>query len=110
MADFFSKILSWIQGTNIPKQVADVDIVGLFSNPWFLVPFVIMVVYFLYKQSFKDLIIVGIFIAVWWLSGTGYMQSLIVNGEVQVAKVLPVVFGGAVILGFLIYILFGRSD
>jgi hypothetical protein len=34
---------------------------------------------------------------------------LIVNGELQIGKVLPVMFGGAAALGIIIYMYFGRS-
>ena len=83
---------------------------GLFTNPWFLVPFIALVGYFLYKQKWRDLIFVAIFIGIWWVSGTHYMQTLVVGDELQVSKVLPVLFGGAVVLGIVIYLIFGRSD
>ena len=92
------------------EQIKDVDFVGLFTNPWFIVPFSLMVCYMLFRQKWKDLIIIAIFVGVWWVSGTNYMNSLLVNGEIQIEKVLPVIFGGAAILGFVIYLLFGRSD
>ncbi|EKD37272.1 MAG: hypothetical protein ACD_75C01190G0001, partial [uncultured bacterium] len=56
------------------------------------------------------LMIVALLVAVWWVSGTPYMDTLIVGGELQMDKVLPVAFGGAAALGFVIYLLFGRSD
>jgi len=110
MIEFFGKILAWIDSTHIQEQVANVDYVGLFTNPWFLVPFIAAVLYLLYKQSFKDLIIIIIFIGVWWVSGTEYMHTLVVGDELQISKILPVLFGGAAILGFIIYMFFGRSD
>lgn len=110
MAEFLDKILLWIESTKIQEQIKDVDVSGLFTNPWFLVPFVIGVLYLLYKQSFRDLVIIAIFIAVWWATGTEYMHTLTVNGELQMNKVLPVLFGGAILLGVVIYMLFGRSD
>jgi hypothetical protein len=64
----------------------------------------------LYKQNWKDIIIIAIFVAVWWVSGTNYMNSLLVDGEIQINKILPVIFGGAAVLGFVIYLFFGRSD
>ncbi len=106
----FSGIIEWFESTHLDQQIVDVDFVGLFTNPWFMVPFVALMVYLLYKQSFKDIILIGLLIGVWWVSGTDYMGTLIVNGELQMEKVLPVVFGGAIALGFAIYILFGRSD
>jgi hypothetical protein len=110
MSDFFGKILAWIESTHIQEQVANVDYVGLFTNPWFLVPFIAAVLYLLYKQSFKDLIVIIIFIGVWWVSGTEYMDTLVVGDELQISKILPVLFGGAAVLGFVVYMFFGRSD
>ena len=106
----FSGLIEWFESTHLQEQIVDVDIVGLFTNPWFIVPFVCMIGYMLYKQSFKDIILIAIFIAVWWVSGTEYMATLIVGGELQINKILPVVFGGAGVLGLVVYILFGRSD
>ncbi len=110
MSEFFGKILAWIESTHLQEQVAKVDYVGLFTNPWFLVPFIAAVIYLLYKQSFKDLIIIVIFIGVWWVSGTEYMHTLVVGEVLQINKILPVLFGGAGIVGFIIYMFFGRSD
>ena len=67
---FFSRIGDLIQATNLPDQVKDVDFVGLFTNPWLMVPFVAWVIYLVYKQKFKDMILIGIIIAIWWVSGT----------------------------------------
>jgi hypothetical protein len=106
---FFEKIGDVIKLTNIPQQISDVDAGGLFTNPWFMVPFVAFMGWQIYRQSFKDIIVVLIIIGLWWVSGTHYMQTLIVDGELQIGKVLPVMFGGAAILGFVIYMYFGRS-
>ncbi len=110
MADFLNSILAWIESTHIQQQIKDVDYVGLFSNPWFLVPFVALVIYLLYRQSFRDLVIISLFVGVWWVSGLDYMQTMVVGGELQMNKVLPVLFGGATVLGVVVYLLFGRSD
>ena len=107
---YFTTITDWFESTHLQEQIKDVDIVALFSNPWFIVPFACMVLYMLYKQSWRDLTIISLLVAIWWVSGTPYMNSLLVNGEIQIAKILPVVFGGAIVLGFVIYLLFGRSD
>jgi len=108
--EFFTKIGDWFVSTHLPEQIKDVDYVGLFTNPWFIIPFAILIIYMLYKQKWKDLILTGIFVGIWWVSGTNYMNSLLVNGEISINKILPVVFGGAAVLGFVIYLLFGRSD
>jgi hypothetical protein len=108
--DFLSRIADWFVATNLHDQILNVEVVPLFTNPYFIIPFSILILYMLYKQNWRDLIILAICIAVWWASGTPYMNSLIVNGEIQIGKVLPVIFGGAAVVGFLIYLLFGRSD
>lgn len=110
MGNFLDNIFSFLDSTKLPQQVTDVDYIGLFTNPWFLVPFIGFVGYLIYKAKWRDIIFVIIFILIWWVSGTDYMQSLVVGEELQVNKVLPVLFGGAVILGIVIYLLFGRSD
>ncbi|MDD2464941.1 MAG: hypothetical protein PHI97_13170 [Desulfobulbus sp.] len=99
-----------LEQTKLPEQVKAIDFPALFTNPWFLVPFIALVGYLLYKKAFRDLFILGAVLALWWVSGTQFMQTLVVNGELQVNKVLPVLFGGAAILGLIIYLLFGRSD
>ncbi|MGB3212599.1 MAG: hypothetical protein WBB19_17995 [Desulforhopalus sp.] len=108
--EFFTSIKEWFLSTHIHDQIRDVDFIGLFTNPWFVVPFGVLTCYMLFKQQWKDLIVIAIFVGVWWVSGTNYMDTLLVNGEVQIEKVLPVIFGGAAVLGFVIYLFFGRSD
>ncbi len=110
LSSFWEKIIELVEKTHLPEQIAEVDSAGLFSNPWFLVPFIALVVYMLYKQAFRDLIIMALLIGVWWASGTEYMATLVVGDELKIEKVLPVVFGGAGVLGIIIYLLFGRSD
>jgi len=113
ISDFFGSLFvridDFLQTTNLPDQIGDVDYIGLFTNPWFIIPLIAWVGYTVYKQAFRDLIITAIIIALWWISGTEYMQTLIVGGELQINKILPVLFGAAGILGFVIYMLFGRS-
>ncbi len=106
---FFAKIGAWLQSTQIPEQVKDVEVIALFTNPWFVIPFAAFVGYLIWKQSFNELIIIGIFVLLWWLSGTEYMQTLVVDGELQMKKILPVLAGASAVLGFIIYLFFGRS-
>ncbi|PID75779.1 MAG: hypothetical protein CSA20_02320 [Deltaproteobacteria bacterium] len=108
--DFIEKISEWFSSTHIDEQIKSADIVGLFTNPWFIVPFGAIVGYLLYKKRFVDLVIIAICVGLLWFSGTDYAHSLIVNGEIDLSKVLPVAFGGAGVVGLLMYLLFGRSD
>jgi hypothetical protein len=110
MNEFFGKIMAFLDSTQLVDQISEVDYVGLFTNPWFLVPFIALVLYLVWKQRWRDMIFIVIFIGVWWVSGTDYMQTLVVGEKLQVNKVLPVLFGGAAVLGVVIYLLFGRSD
>ena len=106
---FFGKIVDLVKSTQIPRQINEVDFVGLFTNPWFMVPFVAFIGWQVYKANFRDIIIMVLIIGVWYVSGTPYMQTLIVGGELQIGKILPVLFGGATVLGIIIYLLFGRG-
>ena len=45
--EFFTKIANWFESTHLQEQIKDVDIVALFSNPWFIVPFACLIVYML---------------------------------------------------------------
>lgn len=105
----FSRVGNFVEATNLPDQIGNVDYAGLFTNPWFMIPFVFWVGYLIYKQDFRDLIITVIIIGLWWVSGTEYMHTLVVGDELQINKILPVLFGAAGIMGFIIYMLFGRS-
>lgn len=107
--EIWNNIVEWFESIKIAQQIKDVDHEGLIRNPWFMVPFCFWVGYMLFRQAFRDLAIIAIIIAVWYVSGTQYMQTLVVGDELSMEKILPVVFGGAVALGVVIYLLFGRS-
>jgi len=110
MGDFFGKITDWVNATQVPEQISQVDVGGLFTNWYFLVPFVCLIAYLLYKQAFTNIFLIAIGIGVWFFTGTQYVQELTVNGEIQMEKVLPVAFGAMVVLAVIVYIIFGRSD
>jgi hypothetical protein len=110
IGSFFSSIGELLQATHLPEQIKDVDFSALFTNPWFLVPFIGFIGYQIYKQAFRDLFVIALLMGVWYVSGTEYMQTLVVGDELQVNKVLPLLFGGAVVVGIIIYLYFGRSD
>jgi hypothetical protein len=104
------KVRAFVEGTRIPEQIHAVDYTALLSNGYFMAPFLLVIGYMIYTKSFKELVLLGMGTGVWISSGTEYMQGLIVDGELQMDKVLPVTFGGAVLLGIVIYMYFGRSD
>ena len=107
--NFFNKIIEFIHSTKVLQQFKDVDALGLFSNPWFLVTLICLLGYMAYKQNFREIIII-IGLGCWHISGTDYMATLIVDDEIQLAKVIPVVFGATCILGVIVYMYFGGSE
>ena len=110
MTSFLEKIGTFYESTKIHEQIKDVDFVGLFTNPWFIVPFSCIILYMLYRQSFTNIVIIAILTGIWWFSGTDYMSSVFVDGHMQIDKILPIVFGGAAVIGLLVYLLFIGSD
>lgn len=109
MSGIWESITAAVESTHLLEQIREVDAAGLFSNPWFLVPFIVFVGYMLYKQAWRDMALIAIFMGVWWVSGTPYMQTLVEGDELKIEKILPVVFGGGITLGVVIYLLLGRS-
>ncbi len=110
MGEFLGKVVEWFYGTQVPEQISRVDATGLFTNWYFLAPFICIVIYLLYKQAFTNLFLIAIGFGVWYFTGTQYMQELVVGGEIQVDKVLPVAASAVVILGVIVYLVFGRTD
>lgn len=110
MGGFFTKIIEFLKATQIPEQIQQVDAGGLFSNWYFLVPFILLIGYQLYKQAFNNIIVIGMVIGLWVFSGSSYVEGLIVNGELQMGKILPVAGVGLVAVAVFIYLTFMRSD
>ena len=109
MSELWDGFTAWVDSTHLFEQIKEVDAVGLFTNPWFLVPFIALVGYMIFKQAWRDMALIAIFIGIWWVSGTPYMQNLVVGNEISIEKILPVVFGGGITLGVVIYLLISKS-
>lgn len=108
MSEIWDGFTAWVDSTHLFEQIKEVDAAGLFTNPWFLVPFITLVGYMVFKQAWRDMALIAIFIGVWWVSGLPYMQTLVVGNELSIEKILPVVFGGAITLGVVIYLLISK--
>lgn len=108
--DFLVSLADFIGSTSIPDQVRTVDAVGLFTNPWFMVPFLAFLGYEFYKQSINTLVITAVAIGLWLFSGSPMAQNLLVDGQLQIGKVLPVAGVGILALAIIVYFLFMRSD
>ena len=110
MPDFLLSFTDWVNSTQVLDQIKDVDAIGLFKNVYFLVPFIGTIIYYLYKQAFTTLAIIALVIGLWYFSGTEYVSGAIVNGELQLDKVIPTIAVGAGGIATLVYLLFIRQD
>lgn len=110
MPTFVTSFIQWVNATQVLDQIRDVDAAGLFKNPYFLVPFISAVIYYLYRQAFNTLVIIALVIGLWYFSGTDYVSGAVVNGELQLSKVIPTVLVGVGGIATLVYLLFIRQD
>lgn len=111
MGEMLATVKGWIYATEILQQFDAVNVSGLFTNPFFLVPFIIVIGYFIYHQEINNLVIVALLLGWWVFSGTPYMHDLRTpEGGIALGKVLPLVLAGVVSLALVVYITFIRSD
>lgn len=110
MADILTPVIEFINNTHVLEQIREVQVKELFTNFYFLVPFVGLMGWWLYKQALNSLVCTGLAIGVWWFSGTPYAQGLVVDGEIQIGKIIPVAGVGIGVLLVLAYLFFIRSD
>lgn len=107
---FFTPVLDFIIATKVPEQIDQIDYQGLFTNSWFLVPYIAMLAWYIYKQAFNSLIIVVLFSGSWAFFGTPYMKAIMAKDEIPLEALLPLVGGACAVLGFIIYRIFFKSD
>jgi len=110
MNEFISTVIEFVNNTNVPQQIREVDARGLFSNAWFLGPFLAFIGYNLYKQALNTLILTGLAGGLWIFTGSKYMDGLIVDGVMQPGKILPVAGVFVVAIAIAIYFLIMRGD
>lgn len=110
MSEYLVRISEWIHNTQVLEQFKAVDAEGLLHNPYFLVPFICLIVYNLYRQTFTNLIIIALGLGLWYFSGTTYVREAVVDGEVQIGKILPIAGVGVGGIAILVYLLFIRQD
>jgi len=109
MTDIFQKLMDFVNYTQIPAQIKDVDINGLLTNGWFMIPLIFLIGYQAVKKALKNLVLIGIAFGLWVFSGTHYVEEIRIDGIVQMDKVLPLAAVSLVTLCLLIYIFFIRS-
>lgn len=108
--DYFNQFMTALRNCQVPEQIQGVDYVGLFSNPWFLVPFGIIIALMIWRKAWKYMILLAIAIGIWVFTGTEFAKTMTVNGEIQLSKVIPTLLGGGAILAFVVYLFFGRPE
>ena len=59
---FFKPVLDFIISTKVPEQLETIDYKGLFTNGWFLVPYIAMIAWIVYKQAITTIIFILLFI------------------------------------------------
>ncbi|MDH3360055.1 MAG: hypothetical protein OEL55_04215 [Desulfobulbaceae bacterium] len=109
MADFLAKIMAFFNSTQIPTQFHEVDVKGILTNVWFMIPFIGVLIYNTFQKAFNTLVMIGLGFGLWVFTGTRFVQEISINGEIQMDKVLPVVAVAIVTLGIVIYMFFVRS-
>lgn len=110
MPDFLTRASEWIHQTQVLEQIQTVDVSSLFHNPYFLTPFIGIIIYNLYRQTFTNLIIIALGLGLWYFSGTDYVRGAVVDGQVQIGKIIPLAGVGIGSIGVLVYLLFIRQD
>lgn len=110
MTGIMSSFSSWLANTHLVEQFQNVDVKGLFHNPYFLIPLILLALYFLYRQNFAYLISTALGLGLWIFSGSDYVRGAMVDGQIVLSKVLPIVGIGIGALAILVYLLFIRSE
>jgi hypothetical protein len=110
MGSLWQGLMDFWANTTIPEQLADVDWRGVFTNPWFMVPLVTQLGWWIYKQALNAVVITFLALGVWVFTGTSYASGLVIDGNIQLDKVLPVAGVGMGVLMIVIYLFFIRAD
>jgi len=107
---FFKPVLDFIVSTKVPEQIETIDYKGLFSNGWFLIPYLAMIGWNVYKKAINALIIIVLLTGAWAFCGTPYMQDVLGREEIALEAVLPLVAGACTILAIIVYIVFFKDE
>lgn len=107
---FFRPVLDFIVSTKVPEQIENVDYQALFTNGWFLVPFLALLAWNIYKKQIHSLIIIVLLTGSWAFFGTPYMRGIMEQDQIQLEAILPLVAGACGVLGVIVYLLFFKSE
>jgi len=107
---FFSPLVDFIVATKVPEQIENIQYKELFTNGWFLVPYLAWLAWNLYKRQLNTLIIVVLLSGTWAFFGTPYMRAVMNQDAIQLDTILPLVGGACAVLGTIIYLIFFKSE
>ena len=112
--EFFKTVLGpvwdFFVSTKVPEQIDSIDPKGLFTNPWFLVPFIAGLAWEVYKTQFVNIIIILLLMGSWAFFGTPYMKDLAAQDEIELGAILPLVAGACAVLAIIVYLLFFKKE
>ena len=107
---FFKPVFEFIVSTKVPEQAETFDVKGLFTNYWFLVPYIGMYAWYVYKKAVNSIIIALLLTGAWAFFGTPYAQNIMAQDDIQLDAILPLVAGACTILGIIVYIVFFKDE
>lgn len=103
-------VMDFIVATGVPEQIEKVKYHELFTNSWFLVPYMGWIVWCLFRRQLNTVIIILLCTGSWAFFGTPYMQGILNQDEIQLETVLPVVGGACLVMAIIIYLIFFKSE
>ncbi len=107
---FFKPVLDFVVSTKVPEQVENVNYSELFTNGWFLVPYLAVIAWNIYKRQPYSIIIILLLTGSWAFFGTPYMQEIMQQDQIQLEAVLPLVGGACTVMGIIVYLIFFKSE
>jgi len=110
IGEILAPLFRFIHDTKVPEQINSIDYQGLFTNPWFMVPLVAVIIYELFRRSIRSVVSIIIFLGIWAFFGTPYMQEILTSDTVTLDKILPLIGGAVLVLAVLVYMYFLRSE
>jgi len=110
MLEFLDPVLDFIVKTEVPKQIDSIDYKGLFGNGWFMVPYISIILWNLYKKEINSIIVIVLFTGSWAFFGTPYMKETLAQDTIPLGKILPLIAGACCVLGIILYRMLFKSD
>lgn len=107
---FFKPVGDFVVSTKVPEQVENIDYQALFTNAWFLVPYLAVLAWNAYKRQPYTIVIILLLSGSWAFFGTPYMQALMKQDEIQLEAILPLVGGACAVLGIIVYLIFFKTE